>query len=116
MIYRSEWSEDMIGNFMQQHDTFIIPAFIISPEIIEFFKNKKTIIHYNFEWFNDNGQTSYKNINIERVYTLDKNDIEKEDVKVCWLNEEIPENIKNILNEMLKIEIQHKENKPHFYE
>lgn len=100
---------------MKQQDTFIIPSFIISPDIIEFFKNKKTIIHYNFEWFNDNGKTSYKNINIERVYTLDRNDVGKENVKVFWSHEEIPENIQIILIEMLKIEINNKENKPMFY-
>ena len=99
---------------MKHQDIFTIPPFVISEEIINFFGNKKTSIHYNFEWFDNDGQTSFKNLNIERVYTLDKKDIGKSDIKVCWLNEEIPENIKIILNEMLQIEIEHKQNKPNF--
>ena len=106
----------MKGKFMQQHDIFIIPQFIISPEIINFFGNKKVSIHYNFEWFKDNDQVSFKNINIDKVYTLSRADISKEDVKVCWLNEEIPENIQIIILEMLKIDISTKSNKPQLHE
>lgn len=103
-------------NLMKQNDIFIIPQFIISPEIIEFFGNKKVSIHYNFEWFNDNSEVSFKNINIDKVYTLSRADIGKQDVKVCWLNEEIPENIKVIILEMLKIDISTKSNKPKLHE
>ena len=101
---------------MHRHDIFTIPQFIISKEIIEFFGNKKVSIHYNFEWFNDNGEVLFKNINIDKVYTLSRADISKEGVKVCWLNEEIPENIQIIILEMLKIDISTKSNKPKLHE
>ena len=93
---------------MNYTETFIIPPFLISKEIINFFGNKKIIIHYMCDVVEENYHTKFSNPTIKSVYTLDKNDIGNPYIKTFWIKEEIPNTIQNILIEMLKIETANK--------